>query len=183
VSSTFLGLTSCPYLLPSALSRLPLLVPTSRQLRLVLSTIPSGHEHYQSLEHLRSFDYHSTSNSVSTIPPRIAYSTFYHLCVDYSFLSTTSPHVDYFLTSATPYINILQKYSALFKISTMSTGYGPRILGRCRPTHSYAIRDSGPQETGGGNCGHASTKSGLLMARIGSSIVSCTLRTFDPANG
>jgi len=28
---------------------------------------------------------------------------------------------------------------------------------------------------------YASTKSRLLMARIGSSIVSCTLHTFDPA--
>jgi len=183
VSSNFLGLTSCPYLLPSALYRLPLLVPTPRQLSLLLSTIPSGHEHYQSLEHLRSLEYHATSNSVSTIPPRIDYYTFCYLCVDYSFVSTTSPRVDYFLTSATPYINILRKYSALLKISTMSMGYGPRILGRCRPTHRYAIRDSGPQETGGGNCGHASTKSGLLTARIGRSIVSCTLRTFDPANG
>jgi hypothetical protein len=55
------------------------------------------------------------------------------------------------LESTTPNISILRKYTALLKISTMSTGYGPRILGRCRPTHSNAIRDSGPQETGGGN--------------------------------
>jgi hypothetical protein len=59
-------------------------------------------------------------------------------------------------------------------------GYGPLILGRCRPTHSYATRESGPQETSGGNFGHASPKSRLLMARIGSSIVSRTLHTFDP---
>jgi len=92
-----------------------------------------------SLEHLRSLDYRATSTSVSTIPLRIASSTFYHLCVDYSFVSTT------------PYINIFWKCSVLLNISTMSMGYGPRILGRCRPTHSDAIRDSGPQETSGGN--------------------------------
>ena len=183
MSSTFLGLTSCPYLLPLALCRLPLLVPTPRQLPLLLSTIPSSHEHYQSLEHIRSLEYHSTSNSVSIIPPRIAYSTFYHLCVDYSFVSTTSPRVNYCLTSGTPYINIFRQYGALLKISTISTGYGLQILGRFQLTHSYAIRDSGPKETGGGNFGHASPKSGLLMVRIGSSIVSRTLRTFDPANG
>ena len=120
MSSTFLGLTACPYILLSALCRLPLVVPTSRQLPLVLSTIPSGRKYYQSLEHLRSLEYHATSNSVSTIPPRIYYSTFYYLCVDYSFVSATSPRVDYLLMSTTPYINILRKYSVLFKISSIS---------------------------------------------------------------
>jgi len=172
VSSTFLRLISYRYLLPSALCRLPLLVPTPHQLPLLLLTILSGLEHFQSLQHRPiSSNVPLPSSSVSTIPPhvdymfRIDHSISYHLCVDYSFVSTTSPRVDYLLMSTTPYINILRKYSVLLKISTMCVGYGPRILGRCRPTHSYAIRDSGPQETGGGNFGHASPKSRLLMAR------------------
>ena len=150
----------------------PLLLPTTCQLHLEASSTSEV-----------SSTVRATSTSVSTIFPRIDYSTIYHRCVDYSFVSTTSPRVDNLLISTTPYLNILRKYSALLKTSTMSTGYGPRILGRCRPTLGYAIRDSRPQETGGGNCGHASTKSRLLMARIGSAVVSCTLRTFDPANG
>jgi hypothetical protein len=112
--------TSCrlgddtPFL--SAWCRLRLLVPTSRQLHLVLSTIPSGHEYYQSLEHLRSLEYHATSNSVSTIPPRIDYCSVYSLCVDYSFVSTTSPLVD---DNYSLYQHLLE-YSVLFKISSMS---------------------------------------------------------------
>jgi hypothetical protein len=107
VSPTFLESTAC---------RLPLLVPTSRQLPLILSTIPSGHEYYQSLEHLRSLEYHATSNSVSTIPPRIDYCSVYSLCVDYSFVSTTSPLVD---VNYSLYQHLLE-YSVLFKISSMS---------------------------------------------------------------
>jgi len=137
MSSTFLGLTSCPYLLASAVCRLPLLVLTPRQLPLPPPTARQLHLEASSSSEVSSTM--QTSNSVSTIPPRIAYSTFYHLCVDYSFVSTT------------PYINIFWKYRVLFKISSMSTGYGPRILGRCRPTHSFAIWDSGPQQTSSGN--------------------------------
>jgi hypothetical protein len=37
-----------------------------------------------SFEHLRSLECNASSNSVSTIPPRIDYSSFYSLCVDYS---------------------------------------------------------------------------------------------------
>ena len=78
--------TAClPSLLVSSTPPSTICVSTTRSCRLplLLSTISSGHEHYQSLEHLRSLEYHTTSNRVSTIPPRIAYSTFYHLCVDY----------------------------------------------------------------------------------------------------
>jgi hypothetical protein len=71
---------TCRY--PQAAYQPPLLLPTTR------STLGS-------LEHLRSLEYRTTSISVSTIPPLIAYSTFYHLCVDYSFVSTTSSLVDY----------------------------------------------------------------------------------------
>jgi hypothetical protein len=168
VSSTFIGLTPCPL---HSLSRLRVLylpwavfTPLPSCVGCVSTTSPradtastaSPPADYTSttpgsLEHLRSLEYRATSNSVSTIFPHIDYSTSYHLCVDYSFVSTTSPRVNHLLMSTTPYISILRKYSALLKISTMSTGYGPRILGRCRPTHSNAIRDSGPQETGGGN--------------------------------
>jgi len=74
-----------------------------------------------SLEHLRSLEFRATSNSVSTIPPRIAYSTFYHLCVDYSFVSTTSPCVNY-----SSYQHLLEIQCAaqnIFNERVMDRGY------------------------------------------------------------
>jgi hypothetical protein len=64
-----------------------------------------------SLDHLQSLEYRANSNNVSTIPPRVAYSTFYHRCVDYSFVSTTSPPVAYSL-----YQHLLEMLSAVQNI-------------------------------------------------------------------
>ena len=173
--STSIGLTACPL---SFLSRLRVLylcwavftplpscvgcvsttspcanvVSTASPLANYTSTIPGSIEHLRSLEYcacnLNQRVYHLSSYRLLHQLPSLCR---LFVRVDYSFVSTTSPRVNYLLMSTTPYISILGKYSALWKISTMSTGYGPRILGRCGPTHSNAIRDSGPQETGGGN--------------------------------
>jgi len=149
VSSNFVGLSSRPYLLASAVCQLPLLPPTTRQLHPEASNTSA-----------LSSNVPLPSSSVSTVPRSVSTTPPSTICV-----STTHSSRLPLLASTTPYSNIFWKYSTLLKISTMSTRYGPRILGRCRPTHSYAIRDSGPQETGGGNFGHASPMSGLLMAR------------------
>jgi len=127
--STSIGLTACPL---SFLSRLRVLylcwavftplpscvgcVSTASPPADYTTTTPG------SLEHLRSLEQRAATLEQRIYRPsfRIDYSTFYHLCVDYSFVSTTSPRVDYFLTSATPYINIIWKYSVMFKISSSS---------------------------------------------------------------
>jgi len=107
--------------------------------------------------------------------------------VDYSFVLTTRScwllvRVDYsfVLTTRSCWLLVRVDYLSSRRLLLISTcfgntvccskylqwvGYGPRILGRCQPTHSYAIQNSGPQETSGGNFGHASPKSTLLMAR------------------
>jgi len=116
----------------------------------------------RSLKHLRSVKYCAISNIVSIIHPGVDYCTFYQLCVDYSFVSTN------------PYISIFWKCCELLKKSTMSMGCGLRKLGLCRPTQSYLIRVRGLQETAGGNLGHVSMMSSLLMARLVSSNVRYT---------
>jgi len=173
VSATFLWLTSCPYLLASAVCRLPLLVLTPRQLPLFPPTARQLHLQAPSTSEVSSTV--QTSNSMSTIPPRIAYSTFYHLCVDYSFSSTTSPRVDYSL-----YQHLLEIQCA---IEHIYNEYGLWTAETWAMSADAQLCDSGqwtPRDEQW-QLGHASTKSGLLMARIGSSIVSRTLRTFDPA--
>jgi len=144
-SSTSIGLTACPL---SFLSRLRVLylpwadfVPVPSSVGFVSTTSP--HQPPLLLPTTRQLHLEASSTEASsTVQPRTA-------CLPPFLISTTPPTT--ICVSTTPYVNILRKYSARLKISTMSTGYGPRILGRCRPTHSNAIRDSGPQETGGGN--------------------------------
>jgi len=119
VSSTFLGLSTRPYLLMSAVCRLPLLVLTPCQLPLLLPTARQLHLEASSTTEVSSTV--QTSNSMSTIPPRIAYSTFYHLCVDYSLVSTTSPRVNYSL-----YQHLLEMQCAvqnIFNEQVMDRGY------------------------------------------------------------
>jgi hypothetical protein len=173
VSSTFLGLSLHP--LPSCVGCVSTTTPCADT---PLTTSPPADftsTTRGSLEHLRSLEYRATSISVSTIPPRIAYSTFYHLCVDYSFVSTTSPLVDYSLYQHPSEIqcavqNIFNEHG-LWTADTWAMSADAQLC----DSGQWTLRDQRWQ------FGHASTKSGLLMARIGSSIVSRTLRTFDPA--
>ena len=160
--------------------QLPLLVLIPRQLPLLPLTVRQLHH-----EALSSFEVSCTmqprtaglrSLLVSTTPPS-----------NISVLTTCSFRPT-LLVSTTCWCQLLLISTTFGSTVCCSkylqwAGYGQRILGWCRPRHSYAIRDCGPQETGCGNFGHASPKSRLLMARIGSSIVSRTLRTFDPAKG
>jgi len=81
VSSTFLGLTSCPYLLPSALCRLSLLVPTLFQPPLLLPTTCQLHLEASSTE------------ASSTVQPRTA-------CLPPFLISTTPPSTN--CVSTTP---------------------------------------------------------------------------------
>ena len=127
-----------------------------------------------SLEHLRSLDFRATSNSVSTVPPRIDYSTFYYLCVDCSLVSTTSPRVNYSLYQHLLEIQCAVQISSMSGLWTADTWAMSADAQLC-DSGQWTPRDQRWQ------LGHASTKSGILMARIGSSIVSRTLRTFDPA--
>jgi len=130
-----------------------------------------------SLEHLRSIEYHPTSNSVSTIPPPIDYSFFYSLCVDYSFVSTTSPLVDVNYSLYQHLLEIQCAVQNIFKERVMDRGYlgdvGRRTVmrfgtvGTKRPV--VAIFAMHPQSLDSSWRG------------IGRCIVSHTLRTFDPA--
>jgi len=90
--------------------------------------------------------------------------------------------VNYLLMSTTPYIKIFLTYRVQFKISSMSGLWtAPGYLG---DVGRRTVMRSGtvvPKRPAVAMLGHASPKSRLLMARIGSSIVSRTLCTFDPA--
>jgi hypothetical protein len=156
VSSTFFGLTACPlsvlsrlrvfYLPWAVFTPLPSCVSymssTSPRVDTVSTASPPANctsTTPGSLEHLRSLEYRA--NLEQRVYHPSLYRLLHLLLYMCRLLVRCRPPL---LESTTPYINIFWKYSVLSNISTMSTGYGPRILGRCRPTHSYAIRDSGP---------------------------------------
>jgi len=184
MSSTFVGLSSSPYLLASAVCWLPLLMLTPCQLPLCLLTTHQLH-----LEASSTPEVASTAQPRTTCLPSLLVSTTCSVSTTQCptvCVSTTCLCRPPLLASTTCWCQLLLLSTSFGNTVCCSkhlqwAGYGPRILGQCRPTHSYAIRDSGPQETAGGNLGHASTKFWLLMAKIGSSIVSSTLHTFDPA--
>ena len=175
MSSTFRGLSVRPYLLASAVCRLPLLVLTPRQLPLLQPTARQLH-----LEAL------STAEVSSTVQPRTA-------CLPSLLVSPTPPSTVYVSTTCSvsttsPRINhsLYQHPSEIqCAIENIYDEYGLWTADTWAMSADAQLCDSGqwtPRDQRW-QLGHASTKSRLLMARIGSSIVSCTLRTFDPANG
>jgi len=192
-SSTSIGLTACPLFIGLTLcplhflSRLRVLylpwavfTPLPSCVGCVSTASPPADYTTttpRSLEHLRSLEQRAATLEQRIYRPsfRIDYSTFYHLCVDYSFVSTTSPRVDYSL-----YQHLLEIQCA---IEHIYNEYGLWTADTWAMSADAQLCDSGQRTPRDQRwqLGHASTKSGLLMARIGSSIVSRTLRTFDPA--
>jgi len=124
----------------------------------------------------------------------IDHSTIYHLCVHHLFVSTTCScqllvHVDYsFVSTASPRVNYSlyqQPLEMQCAIENIYDVYGLWTADTRAMSADTQVCDSGqwtPRDRLW-QFGHVSTKSRVHMVRIGSSIVSCTLRTFDPPNG
>jgi len=93
VSSTFLGLSSRPYLLASAVCRLPLLVLTPRQLPLLPPTTRQLH-----------LEASSTSEVSSTMQPRTA-------CLPSLLVSPTPPSTIFVSTTRSCRLPLLVDYS------------------------------------------------------------------------
>ena len=112
-----------------------------------------------------SIEYHTTSNSVSTIPPP----------VDYSFVSTTSRLVDYSL-----YHHLLEIQCAvqnIFKERVMDRGY----LGDVGRRTAMRFGTVDPKRPAVAILAMHPRSLDSSWRGIGSSIVSLTLHTFDPA--
>jgi len=154
----------------TSLRQPPLLLPTTHQLHLEAS---------------------STKVS-STVQPRTA-------CLSSFLISTTSSSTIFVSTTGWCRPPLLASTTCWCQLLLISTSFGNtvrywkylrwvgvidcRYLGDVGRLTVMRFGTVDPKITGGGNCGHVSTKSRLLMTRIGSSIVSCKFRTFDPANG
>jgi len=169
--STFLGLTSSPYVLPC---RLPLLVPTPCQLPLLPPTACQLH-----------LEASSTSEVSSTVQPRkvclssvlLSSTRSCRLLIraDYSFMSTTSPLVDYSL-----YQHLLEIQSAvqnIFNERGMDRGY----LGNVGRHTVMLFGTVDPKRPVVAILAMHPRSQDSSWRAIGCSIVSRTLRTFDPA--